>query len=119
MVEAHDFSVAEVADEDVVAEEAEVVGRYDCAPGGIQGAAGGEAFDQRAVGVEDVDEAVGAGTLTSSWASAFLEGVGDVELVVDGGDVERGVAGGEGGVFEGWRLWATGLKVGVEDVDVL
>src|SRR5258706_8241259 len=86
VVEGADFSVAEVSDQDVVAEQAEVVRGLHGAPRGIEAAARGEASHERAVGVEDIDESVArAGYVVVG--GAVLQRVGDVKLVADIGDV--------------------------------
>ena len=94
-----DVSVAEIADEQIVAEVAEVGGRLHHAPGGVELALRHEALLQLAIGGVDVDEAE-AGALDIVFGVGILLGIADVELAADIGDAERRVAGGESRVGE-------------------
>src|SRR5262249_15496842 len=96
-VEDVDVAVAEVADEQVITEVAEL-GRGDgFAPGRVQQPAGREPLEQHAVGVVYVHETVPhAGNVVA--LGGVLLRVGDEKLAGEVFDVERGEARGDGGV---------------------
>src|SRR6516165_7458548 len=75
-VELVDLAFAEIADKDVAAEPAEGKGGARHAPGRIERPAAGEAPQQMAVGIEDVDKAV-ARTLNVVMLVRALLRVGD------------------------------------------
>ncbi len=74
-------------------------------------------LDQNAVGIEDVDIAE-TGARHVVIAGRILLGIGDIDLAVDGLDVERRVVGRDGRVGEPARHRDAG-KISVEDVDAL
>ena len=86
-----DLAVAEVADQQGVAEAAEPARRLHEAPGGVEPAPARDAVQQEAAPRVDVDEPeAGAGDLILG--GRVLLGVGDVQLPADVLDVERRVA---------------------------
>src|SRR5262249_26331920 len=98
------------------AEVAEGRRRQHQRPRRVQVAARDQPLFKVAIGVEHTDEAAaGAGDLVLGVSVLF--GVGDVDLAADGGDVERGVAGGQGRVGE--RAVEVGeVEVLVQNVDL-
>src|SRR4029077_16573223 len=108
-----DRPVAEVADEQVAAEAAEVAWRHRQPPRSVQLATRGDARDEGPVCRELVDEAEAlSGHLVM--ASALLR-VGDEQVAADVLDPERPIPRGEARVDE---RHDDGVKASVEDVDV-
>jgi len=78
-----DLAVAEVADEEIVAERAEVGGSQDNSPGRGERATGCDALDEVAICVELTHDATGQRSSTGA-----KRGVGYVEVASDVLDVE-------------------------------
>src|SRR6516162_1389405 len=91
-VEHVDLAVPEIADEDLAAEPAEGKGGTRHAPRRIEWPAAGEAPQQVAVGIEDVDKTM-AGTLNVVMLFRVLQRVSDEEIAVDTLNAERRIAG--------------------------
>jgi len=99
LVEGVDVAVAEVADQNVIAEVAEAVGRLHNTPGRIERASGGESLHQCAVGGENIDETI-AGPVDRVVLGGVLHGVGDIEEIANQLDVERCEAVGDAQIVE-------------------
>ncbi len=115
-IEGIDAAVAEIADQQILAELAEVGRRHGDAPGRIEHPAAGDAPDQRAVGVEQIDQAEASPDHLVLILRPLLPRVSNVKLVADGLDAEGRIAGGKRGIGEtaGGRCRLEAL---VEDVD--
>ena len=90
-IEGGDPAAAEIADEDGVAEDAEITRRPDNAPGGIEPGAVIEVGDVFAGGCEDFDKTI-SGTGDIVVTSGILLGVGDEQRASDVLNVEWGEA---------------------------
>src|SRR5262249_41269255 len=112
-----DVAVAEVADEQIVAEVSEVGSRLHHAPGSIELALADQPLLELTVCGVDIDEAE-SGALDVIFGVGILLGVANIELAADVGDAEGRVAGGQGAV----RKCAGGLRdegeVLIEHVDL-
>ncbi len=115
-VEGVNAAVAEVADEQVVAEAPEVDGCQGQPPGRVELALGSDAADQVTGGVEGVHEAV---TLARHIVVPVrvLQRVGHVDGAAEVLDPERRVACGEVGVGKRAAWHGDGVKAAVEHVD--
>jgi len=83
-----DPPVAEIADQHVMAERAEIGGSQGQAPGRVERPPRSEASDQGPIGVEDIDEPI-ARTAHVIVMGRVLQGKGDIELVINALDAER------------------------------
>src|SRR6516165_12603426 len=90
-VEHVDPAVTEIADEDVAAEPAKGLGCPCDAPGRVQSTARGEAPEQMAFGVEDIDKAAALAGVVVVLCRVLL-GVGHEQIAIDVLDAERSIA---------------------------
>ncbi len=86
-----DATIAEIADQQGITEQAKISGGEGQAPGRVEPAVQNEALDQISAGVEDVDKPMGR-TRHVVVLGRVLQGKGDVEIAINGLDAERSVA---------------------------
>jgi hypothetical protein len=97
VIENVDFAVAEISDQDLSAVLAKGERRPRHAPGRVEGSAAGEAPQQIAIGVENIDKAVARTRDVIVFWSVLL-GVGDEQIAVDVLNAERRIPLGDVGI---------------------
>src|SRR5262249_46312161 len=86
-IEGINASIAEIANQQIIAELAEIGGSQGQAPGRIERKTRNETLRQGPVGVEDIDEPI-ACAFYVIMMGRVLQGKGDIELVINGLDAE-------------------------------